>query len=128
MNKNEMFRDGAEAAVMTLQIPAKYLKKARQLILNTFKTEKIEVSFIHSDPDGKDGKTFSFEEVFPEYHPGIALAGLRHREDLTQKQMAEKLGISQARLSEYERNKRRITIDMAKRIGEIFNISYKSLL
>jgi DNA-binding XRE family transcriptional regulator len=77
----------------------------------------------------EDGEElFSSEEVFPDAHPGTALRGLRVREGVTQKELAERLGIRQHRVSEMERGIRQISIDMAKRIGEAYNISYKVFL
>ncbi|MDR2075546.1 MAG: helix-turn-helix domain-containing protein [Desulfovibrio sp.] len=76
----------------------------------------------------RENRAYSLAETFPDSHPGKALAGLRAREGLTQKQMTEALGISQSRLSELERGVRRISIDMAKKAAEKYGISYRSLL
>jgi DNA-binding XRE family transcriptional regulator len=75
-----------------------------------------------------ENRAYSLEETFPDSHPGKALAGLRAREGLTQKQMAEALDISQSRLSELERGIRRISLDMAKKIAEKYGISHRSLV
>jgi len=71
---------------------------------------------------------YSGEEVFPEGHPGMALRDLRTREGLTQKACAERLGIRQHHVAEMEKGKRSISVEMAKRIGAEFNISYKVFL
>lgn len=71
---------------------------------------------------------YSIEEVFPEGDPAMALRGLRAREGLTQAQFAERLGISQTRVSEMEHGVRRISVDMAKRIAKTFHTSYKVFL
>jgi DNA-binding XRE family transcriptional regulator len=68
------------------------------------------------------------EEVFPDSHPGSRLRGLRGREGLSQRAMAEQLGIRQHHIAEMESGRRSISVDMAKRIGETFNISYKIFL
>lgn len=60
--------------------------------------------------------------------PGDMLQGLRYREDLTQKQFAEKLGIKQSHVSEMENNRRPITLQMAKKIGKVFGVGYKVFL
>jgi len=39
-----------------------------------------------------DDRVYSIEEVFPDFHTGHALRGLRSREGLTQKQLAEMIG------------------------------------
>jgi antitoxin component HigA of HigAB toxin-antitoxin module len=77
----------------------------------------------------EDGEElFSSEEIFPDAHPGTALRGLRVREGITQKELADRLCIRQHRVSEMERGIRAISVDMAKRIGEAYNISYKVFL
>lgn len=71
---------------------------------------------------------YSAKEVFSDVHPGMLLRGLRVKEGITQKELAERLGITQTRVSEMEKGTRNISIDMAKRIGEAYNISYKIFL
>lgn len=78
--------------------------------------------------DENRDEVFSFAEVFPDTKPGDCLKGLRLREDLTQKQFAEKLDIHQHHISEMEKGVRLISVDMAKRIGNEFDISYKVFL
>lgn len=68
------------------------------------------------------------EEVFPNSHPGSRLRGLRAREGITQKQMAEALNIRQHHISEMEKGTRPISLEMAKRISKTFDISYKVFL
>ena len=71
---------------------------------------------------------FSAEEIFPDGSPAMALRGLRGKEDITQAELAARLGISQNMVSEMESGKRNISLKMAKRIGEKFKISYKCFL
>ena len=71
---------------------------------------------------------FSSEEVFPDGSPAMALRGLRGKEDITQTELAARLGISQNMVSDMESGKRNISLKMAKRIGEAFKISYKCFL
>ena len=75
-----------------------------------------------------DKELFSSDEVFPNSHPGSRLRGLRTREGITQKQMAEALDIPPRHISEMENGKRTISLEMAKRIDATFNISYKVFL
>lgn len=67
-------------------------------------------------------------EVFPDSHCGKILRGLRTREDLTQVQLAEKLGLRPHHISEMEHGKRVIGKAMAKRLAKALNASYKPLL
>lgn len=71
---------------------------------------------------------FSIEEVFPDSHPGTVLRGLRLKEELTQGDMAARLKIPQSHLSALESGKKHITLEMAKRIAEEFDTSYKVFL
>lgn len=82
-----------------------------------------------SRPVNEEGEElYSANEVFPEGHPGMALRGLRTREGVTQKELAARLGIRQHHVSEMEKGIRPITLEMAKRISEAYNISYKVFL
>jgi len=68
------------------------------------------------------------DEVFPDSHPGKILRGLRTREDLTQVQLAEKIGVRPHHISEMEHGKRPIGKAMALKIAKVLNASYKVLL
>ena len=76
----------------------------------------------------KDQVVFSAEEIFPDGSPAMALRGLRVKEDITQAELAEKLGISQNMVSSMESGKRSITVKMAKRIEKKFGVTYKAFL
>lgn len=70
----------------------------------------------------------SAKDVFPDGSPAMALRGLRGREDITQKELATRIGISQNAISEIENGKRVISTKLAKRIGEEFSLPYKVFL
>ena len=70
----------------------------------------------------------SADEVFPNANPAMMLRGLRGKEDITQAELAERLGISQNLVSDMESGKRNISVNMAKRIGETFHVPYKLFL
>ena len=69
-----------------------------------------------------------WEEVFPDFNPGIALQGARYRESLTQKELAKLIGVSQTHISEMEHGKRPIGKEMAKRLGKALHVGYKVFL
>lgn len=81
----------------------------------------------HEDAIGDD-KLYTIEEVFGEITPGDCMRGLRAREDLTQKQLAEKLGVRPHHISEMENGRRAISVQMAKKIQSVFGGTYKSFL
>lgn len=73
-------------------------------------------------------EVFSAKEVFPEGNPAMLLRGYRGKLDMTQKELAQKLGVTQNRVSDMESGKRPISKDMAVKLGELFNTPYKSFL
>ena len=78
-------------------------------------------------------KNYSINDVFAELETessraGVLLKGLRLREGLTQKRMAEKLGIEQSNLSKMENGKREIGKTLAKRIANAFNVNFHYFL
>lgn len=71
-------------------------------------------------------ESFTVEEAFPEYavNPlGSALRGARHREGLTQRQLAEMTGIHQRHISEMESGKRQIGRERAKRLAKALHVA-----
>lgn len=56
------------------------------------------------------------------------LRGLRYREDLTQAEFAEAIGIPQSNLSAMENGKRSIGKELAKRIADTFSSDYRYFL
>lgn len=53
---------------------------------------------------------------------GALLAGARLKANLSQTQLAERLGIRQNMISDYERGKRRLSPSMAKRMAKVLQI------
>jgi DNA-binding XRE family transcriptional regulator len=113
-----------ELAEIRLTVPAHELARIAEVIHIALNESGDNVREINEDGE----ELFSSDEVFPDAHPGMALQGLRVKEDLTQAELASRLGVKQHRISEMETGKRPISIEMAKRIGSEFNISYKVFL
>lgn len=70
-----------------------------------------------------DEPLLCLEDVFPDAHPGKIVRGLRVKEDITQEELATRLGIAQTRVSEIESGKGAISRNMAKKLADAFNIS-----
>jgi DNA-binding XRE family transcriptional regulator len=73
----------------------------------------------------------SWKTAFPglqENEAGTYLAGARHREGLTQRQLAEKSGIPQRHISEMENGKRTIGKENAKKLAAALNADYRAFL
>lgn len=83
--------------------------------------------------EGDEGSATDARELYPELNDPIkraalAFHGARLRLGLTQKQMSEKLGLSQSDISKIEKGEREISRKLAMRIGETFKIDYKRFL
>lgn len=88
--------------------------------------EKYEVK---SDKRHKASSEDVFAKLEQKYtKPGVLLKGTRHRENLTQVQMAKRINVTQADLSKMENGKRPIGKNIAKRIEEEFGINYRYFL
>ncbi|CAM4446199.1 MAG: hypothetical protein LEGION0403_FIIPPAGN_01178 [Legionella sp.] len=81
----------------------------------------------------KNKTHLSIDDVFGDLikehgEPGLLLKSLRHREDLSQIELAKILNISQTNLSAMENGRRAIGKELAKRIAEEFKIDYRNFL
>lgn len=77
---------------------------------------------------GDEDRLYTVEEVFPDLKPGDILRGARHREGLTQAQLAAMIGVKPSHISEMEKGKRPIGKDMSKRLAKVLNTSYQIFL
>jgi DNA-binding XRE family transcriptional regulator len=77
----------------------------------------------------EEPKYLTPEEALPGRTPGRLLRGLRLRENLTQKEFGKPLGVDKSAVSAMERNKRPISVNMAKKIAEVYGVgSYRIFL
>lgn len=80
---------------------------------------------------GYESDLIPADEVFAELDldsPGVTLQGFRLKESLTQKQLAEKLGIAQNFYSDLETGRRKISAKMARKLAEILETDYRVFL
>ena len=88
----------------------------------------LDLTGIEYSITGENEKFVSWEEAFPEYNAADTLKGARLMEELTQAQLAKKVGIKRHHISEMENNKRPIGKEMAKRLAKALNTDYKIFL
>ena len=70
-----------------------------------------------------------FKEELEKYgEAALMLRGSRHKLELTQKELADALGIPQNHISEMENGKRPIGKVMALRLGKFFKTDYRKFL
>ncbi|MDM8215379.1 helix-turn-helix transcriptional regulator [Desulfovibrio piger] len=120
-----MLRSDEEGrGVIQLTVPSANTIKVAEAIRGVLSLAGHKVRRVNSEGE----EIVSADEVFPDGCPAMALRGLRGREDLTQAELAARLGVSQNAISEMENGKRPISTKMAKRLGEEFNLPYKVFL
>ena len=113
-----------ESVDICLRVPAKDAAQILEASLAFWRLAGHDVREMNDEGD----ELYSVDEVLGESTPGRLLRGARYREDLTQKQLADKVGIARRHISEMENNKRTIGKVMAKRLGEVLNVGYKMFL
>jgi predicted transcriptional regulator len=112
-------KEGQE--VISLSVPAGKARTVADIIKGVLTLSGHKVRRINSEGE----EVVSAAEAFPDAGPGKALRGLRVKEDITQLELAERLGVTQTMISEMESGRRAISLKMAKRIGEAFKVPYK---
>jgi hypothetical protein len=77
-------------------------------------------------------ETIPWRDAFPAWSeaqlPGVALAGARTKEGITQVQLARMTGIPQRHISEMEHGKRVIGKERAKKLAKVLKIDYHIFL
>lgn len=116
--------DAEGRGVIQLTVPPANLMKVAEAIRGVLTLAGHKVRRLNEE--GEEWVTA--DEVFPDASPAMALRGLRGKENITQAELAARLGVSQNAISEMESGKRSISTKMAKRLGEEFNLPYKVFL
>jgi len=86
-------------------------------------SKKFEVNILSSE----DSESIAIEETdfwkeMQSNRIGNLLSAARLKANLSQSQLADRLGVRQNMISDYERGKRRLSPAMAKRIAEFLNL------
>ena len=70
-----------------------------------------------------------FKDLYAKYGVvGATIRGFRHRDELTQAMLAEKLGVKQSHISEMEHSKRPVGKKLAQKLAKIFRTNYRLFL
>ena len=117
------FTENGDAYLLPAKIVQKFNQYEVKSISSKEKAIKNVIERLHKTP----------EEVFADLDKkytkaGALLKGYRYREGMTQKELAEKLDITQGDLSKYENGKRPIGKILAKRIAKLVGTDYRSFL
>lgn len=68
------------------------------------------------------------DAVFPESTPGSVLRGARGLREMTQAELAGRIGVRASHISDMERGRRPIGKAMARKLGEALDYPWKALL
>jgi DNA-binding XRE family transcriptional regulator len=109
---------------LKVKVPSKQFTLVSTTLTNALDAIGHKVRKVNEDGE----ELFTFEEVFPDAHPGKVVHGFRVRDGITQEELANRLGIKQHHVSEIETGKRSITIEMAKRFAKSFGTDYRVFL
>ena len=109
---------------INLSVPTGKALVALEAILGMFVLAGHKVRRVNEEGE----EVISAKEVFPEGNPAMLLRGYRGKLDMTQKELAKKVGVTQNRISDMESGKRPISKDMAVKLGKLFDTPYKSFL
>ena len=109
---------------LKVKVPSKEFTLISTTLTNALDSVGHKVREVNEDGE----ELYTFEEVFPDAHPGKVVHGFRVRDGITQSELARLLGIKQHRISEIENKKRPITIEMAKRFAKVFGTNYRVFL
>ena len=88
----------------------------------------VMVEYDEDDEYEEVTETEWFKQIEKELTPHGALKLFRGRDQLTQVELAEKLGTNAQNVSGMERGIRAISVTMAKKLGKIFGTNYRNFL
>lgn len=114
-------RDGAE---IRLSVPAESVGAVADAICGVLTLAGHKVRQVNADGE----EVVSAAEVFPDASPAMALRGFRGKLEITQQELAERIGTTQNRVSAMEGGKHPISKAMAKRLAAVFEVPYKVFL
>lgn len=103
---------------MSVHTRTRHTRFTRKKVITTSKKKEKSVSW----REAAKGDIKKYTEA------GLMVRGARFKAELTQKQLAEKLGVLPHHISEMEHGKRAISKKMAHKLAETLNVSYKVFL
>jgi ribosome-binding protein aMBF1 (putative translation factor) len=124
MSEHMKVQTTGEFADISIRVPAAHASKVCAVIENVLALIPGQEGGGEADED----RLYTVDEVFPDMQPGDILRGARHREGLTQAQLAAMIGVKPSHISEMEKGKRPIGKEMAKRLAKVLNTSYQVFL
>jgi DNA-binding XRE family transcriptional regulator len=121
------------AKTRRIEIAIRNGTKRKLFLVSEEKAHAIETLLRDSPATDAGDELVDIGEVFPRLNdpekvPAITFRGIRAKTGLTQKEVADRLGITQAEVSKIEGGKRSIGKALAKKIEREFKIDYRRFL
>lgn len=124
--QEHMKKHHTEAVNMTFTGPVAMMEQALKAMRSLGFVEAGQVPVAYQNDDAIPWRE---SEAFKDLSfPGAYLAGFRHREDMTQVELAERSGIPRRHISEMENGKRPIGKVNARKLADVLNIDPRLLL
>jgi DNA-binding XRE family transcriptional regulator len=117
-----------KTAEVTLTIPIEGVNAVTEMIEELFRFAGHEIRAKNEEFDFEYDKLSSVKKAFPDFGPATILNGARLTFELTQKQLADRLGIKPHHISEMETGKRPISRKMAVKLGKLFDMPPKTFI
>ena len=124
--QGHMKKPHTEAVSMTFTGPVAMMEQALE-VMRSLGFEEVE-QLIRNQQDHGSIPWRESEHFKDLSFPGAYLAGFRHREDMTQVELAERSGIPRRHISEMENGRRLIGKQNARKLAEVLNIDPRLLL
>ena len=123
--REHMKKPLTEAVSMTFTGPADMMQTAIEAMQNLGFREEQPIRTRHAE-DSMPWRESVYFKNMP--FPGSYLAGFRHREGMTQMELADRSSVPRRHISEMENGKRTIGEANAKKLAEALNIDPRLLL
>jgi DNA-binding XRE family transcriptional regulator len=114
---------------LCFRVPAVHADRIRAVVDNILALLGGEDrGILANEGQDEEGRLYSIDEVFPNFHPGDTLKGARLMHELTQAKLAAMIGVKASHISEMEKGKRPIGKEMARRLAKALSTSYQVFL
>jgi len=90
--------------------------------------EKVLEEYLEDDDTSVEWEVLAKDRIEKYKKSGLVLRGMRYREGLSQKQLAEASGITQNEISNIENGKRTVGKKVAEKLAKVLNFDYRMLL
>jgi len=121
--KNLVFKNNQNNVIL---VSGYFPDSIEKLLKETLEQFQYVIEEGESYADPSDFKWFS--EATEELNNGKIISALRYHFSLSQGDLGKKIGVSRKYISDMENGRRKISLNMAKKLGEVFNHNPKDFI